>query len=246
MKEQNSAFLAWQAPDTKDWHVVGELEARANDYAFRYTQGALSSDKFIPFTGMEQLEKTYVSNDLFPLFQNRLLSSKRHEYPKFISWLGLDENQASPINVLGRSGAMRTTDKLQMFNKILVNDNGRFEHIFFAHGLGYLSDSAKSRVNSLTKGESLKLCIDCQNDYDNHAVIIRADAPSEIIGYCPRFMARQISLLLLDVESSLTICVEKLSSDAPANYRLMCRVSGTASKTLASNMMNQGEFNIIS
>lgn len=245
MNEQNSAFLAWQAPDTKDWHVVGELEARADAYAFRYTKGALSSEKFIPFSGMEQLEKTYISRDLFPLFKNRLLSSKRPEYPKFLSWLGLDQSQADPVKVLGRSGAARATDKLQMFTKISTDATGNFEHIFFAHSLGYLSNSAEDRVNKLHKGEQLNLCIDCQNTYDEHAIIIRADKPAEIVGYCPRYIAEQVKELLLDESSNISIVVENLSSDAPPNYRLMCRIAGTASSKLAREMMSKGEFSSI-
>lgn len=226
MKEHNPVFLAWQSPDTRSWHVVGALTETNGGYEFHYTKGAVSAgNTFIPFSGMEDLEKSYVSKELFPLFHNRLLSNKRPEYPSFIQWLGLSEEDATPINILARSGAIRGTDQLQMFRRIDIEQSGSFEHFFFLHGLSHLNKSAQKRVDGLTVGERLYLCLDCQNQYDSQAVIIRADNPAEIVGYCPRYLANDISKLL-EISSMLIVSVEKITRDAPKNYQLMCKVSG--------------------
>lgn len=128
MTNTNSVYVAWQAPDTRDWHVVGNLQERKSGYVFRYTKGALKSTKFTKFSGMSDVRETYVSEELFPLFKNRLLSPRRPEYPSFIKWLGFEEDKVNPIDILARSGGLRSTDQLQIFKKIDVDSDGNFEH----------------------------------------------------------------------------------------------------------------------
>lgn len=242
----NSVYVAWQSPDTRAWHVVGNLQQRKSGYVFNYTKGALCSQKFVRFSGMNDVSETYVSEELFPLFKNRLLSPRRPEYPHFIKWLGLKSEEANPIEVLGRSGGLRSTDQLQVFKKIEVDSDGEFEHYFFVHGLNYLTESANLRVSRLNVGDSLQLCIDSQNPHDEFAVIIRADKPAEILGYCPRYFAKDIKAMLADDPKSIQLTVETISDDAPVNYRLLCKLKGKVSCTIASQINQQEEFQHIS
>lgn len=131
-----------------------------------------------------------------------------------------------------------------MFNRVEFGDDGSFEHIFFAHGLGYFHDSAEKTVNKLEKGEKLFLCLDLQNEFDKDAVLIRADKPKDIIGYCPRYLAKNISMLVRDDPYSVEIFVEALSEDAPANYKLLCRIKGqvNVNSELASLFMFGEEY----
>ncbi len=244
LDKNKSVYLAWQDPETKSWHVVGLLTGHTDAYTFGYTHGALTSKNFIPFSGMEDKNNKYISTELFPLFYNRLLSSNRPEYSNFINWLGLPSN-ASAISVLGRSGGLRSTDKLEMFNRIEVEADGSFEYVFFAHGLGYLTPTANKRVSRLQQGDELLLCLDCQNSYDEHAVIIRAANPAEIIGYVPRYLSQNITLFLKEDKNCISISVEALSNEAPANYKLMCKLSGKLSKSLADKVMQDDEFQLI-
>lgn len=246
MNNSNSVYVAWQAPDTRDWHVVGSLQERNAGYVFNYTKGALSSSKFTKFSGMNDVSETYVSEDLFPLFKNRLLSPKRPEYPRFMSWLGLDNEHAKPIDILARTGGLRSTDNLQIFKKIELNEDGSFEHFFFLHGLGYLSESANRRVSELEPGEVLKLSLDLQNDYDPEAVVVRADKPAEIVGYCPRYFAKVIKSMLNSDPKSISLAVEKISNDAPHNYRLLCKISGHVVPAKQEMFSLHDEFDLIS
>ncbi|MCP6628862.1 restriction endonuclease, partial [Klebsiella pneumoniae] len=52
MTNSNSVYVAWQEPDTRNWHVVGNLQERNSGYVFKYTKGALKSSKFTCFSGM--------------------------------------------------------------------------------------------------------------------------------------------------------------------------------------------------
>ncbi|MGR5517909.1 HIRAN domain-containing protein [Vibrio sp. Y29_XK_CS5] len=240
--KSKQVYLAWQAPDTRTWYVVGQLSESAGSYVFRYTHGAKKSEKFVPFSGMEDLTKTYNSIDLFPLFKNRLLSEKRPEYPTFIKWLSLDAQEVNPLDILARSGGLRGTDQLQTFKRIDLEKDLSFEHFFFVHGLRHLQSDAEERVNKLEVGEKLYLCLDCQNDHDKDAVLIRADSPTQIVGYCPRYLAADINKLLLSKESKVELTVEMLSNDAPINYKLMCKLSGQMSESDRSLFMANKEY----
>lgn len=240
----DAVYLAWQAPETKDWFVVGALTESERGYQFNYTKGSLKARNFVPFSGMEDLNKSYVSNELFPLFQNRLLSERRPEYSNFINWLGLEGDEITPLNILARSGAMRGTDKLQMFRRIEIDESGKYKHIFFLHGLGYLNKSAQKRVEELSKGERLFLCQDRQNDYDSEAVIVRADKPAEIVGYCPRYFARDINRLL-EYSENMDVTVENSFSEAPTNYRLMCKIEGKLLPNSLSKISQPEEYDFI-
>ncbi|MBT9186370.1 MULTISPECIES: HIRAN domain-containing protein [Pectobacterium] len=245
MNNFNSVYVAWQAPDTRDWHVVGNLQERKSGYVFKYTKGALSSTKFTKFSGMNDVSETYVSEELFPLFKNRLLSPKRPEYPRFMSWLGLDDEDAKPIEILARTGGMRSTDNLQIFKKIELEEDGSFEHYFFLHGLGYLDERANQRVSELKPGEVLRLCLDLQNAYDSEAVVVRADKPAEIVGYCPRYFATVIKSLLIINPKAVSLMVEKISNDAPHNYRLLCKIKGHVSHSHREMFNLHNEFELI-
>ncbi|HBH6930753.1 MULTISPECIES: HIRAN domain-containing protein [Enterobacter cloacae complex] len=241
--KNESVYVAWQSPDSRDWHVIGNLQNKGACYSFNYTRGVENLGKFTPFSGMEDLYKTYISEDLFPLFKNRLLSPRRPEYPYFIQWLGLNNESATPLEILGRSGGHRTTDQLQMFKRIEVNDDGSFEHVFFCHGLSYLSPSALERATSSLKiGEELKMCLDVQNSYDPNAVVIRGSNPAEIIGYCPRYLAEDILNMLKDNPRSVQLSVANLSEEAPSNYKVMCKLTGNLSLQVSCNLMNRKEY----
>lgn len=102
-------FLAWQAPTnskrSRAWFPVGQLDAEpeASHYRFRYTQGALKAQHdvgFMPLLAFPEFERVYKSDELFPLFKNRVVSSKRTDFEEYIRWLDLDRGRADPIEIL--------------------------------------------------------------------------------------------------------------------------------------------------
>lgn len=100
-----SLFVAWRTPDPSHgrWEPVGRLDGDAGGYRFQYTRGARRLEEFAPFPGMPDLEAVYESDELFPLFANRLLAPSRPEYEAFLAWGGFDPNNPpDPIAVLVR------------------------------------------------------------------------------------------------------------------------------------------------
>lgn len=64
----------------------------------------------------------------------------------------------------------------------------------------------------------------------------------KIVGYCPRYFAREIKSMLLDEGSTIKLSVGRISDDAPHNYRLLCKVSGKVSSSYLDHMRILEEF----
>lgn len=148
-----SLFLAWQAPDdatpSRAWFPVGRLDAEpeSHRYRFLYTQGARRAEKevgFTPLLAFPEFDKNYESKELFPLFENRVISPNRKDFEQYVHWLDLDQGKADPIDILSISGGERATDNLEVFPKVSADDEGNFKVKFFLHGLRHIS---KKRFN---------------------------------------------------------------------------------------------------
>src|SRR5213593_3618283 len=86
----NALLVAWRGTSPeRGWRPVGRLEHDAGTYRFVYTRGARMHPDFHPFPQMEDFEEIYESEELFPVFANRLLSESRPEYDSYLLWGGL-------------------------------------------------------------------------------------------------------------------------------------------------------------
>lgn len=225
-KTRKVIFVAWQSPVKRSWHTVGKLTSVDGEYLFEYTVGARFAESFVPFSGMDDLGVVYKSKELFPFFSNRILPSRRPEYKSFLSWIGLGVGEDCPMVVFEKAGGYKNTDNIQLFPEIVVDEDGRFELEFFAHGIKYLSEDVQERITKLETGARLYLLPDLQNDFDEFALAIRSEGPAEIIGYCPRYFAQDLGRIILRNRRDVSISVARINQDAPTNYQLMCRVEG--------------------
>lgn len=107
-------YLAWRDPKNRSF-PVGRLSFDGQVYRFVYTKGVKQSPNFIPFARMEDLATIYESDELFPLFANRVLSKKRLEYQDFLHRLNIRPGEDDPLTLLGRTGGIRATDLLAVF-----------------------------------------------------------------------------------------------------------------------------------
>lgn len=218
-------YLAWQDQDTRRWLPVGCLTYDGNLFRFYYTKGATVSDNFMPFGRMIDLKAVYGSEQLFPLFANRLLSANRPEYKEFINWLDIPNGSVDPFEVLALTGGLRGTDNLEVF-PCPKPINGRYEIKFLNHGLRYAPDEAIQRVSKLNHGDRLFLMHDLQNSHDAFALALRTDDPATIIGYCPRYFVKDFHHILNGCEPlEVNVTVEKVNLDAPLQFKLLCKFS---------------------
>lgn len=212
-------------PDATGWRPVGRLEHDGNLYRFWYTHGARKVG-FRPFAQMEQLDQVYESEELFPLFANRLLSESRPEYEAFMRWGDFDlDNPPDPIVVLGVTEGIRQTDAVELFPCPVPDAQRCYVNKFFLHGIRWLPDVVLQRIGRLDVDEPLKLMPDVQNAHDPYAVAVRTESERMLIGYVPRYLAHDVWHLVQRCEMDfIELFVGRVNKDAPLQNRVLCRM----------------------
>jgi hypothetical protein len=231
-----SLFLAWQAPAqsarSREWFPVGRLDADtdAHHYRFRYTQGAVKARDdlgFSPLLAFPDFHQDYESDELFPLFKNRVLSPKRTDFADYIRWLDLDRGNADPITILSVSGGERVTDDLEVFPRITADAEGNFRVRFFLHGLRYLGDAAIKRAMRLEVGEKLQIMVEVNNPATRLAVAL-ATVDYQMIGWAPRYLVEDLVTGAPNAPA-LEAKVARMNDEAaPLNQRILIDYSGRA------------------
>ena len=240
-----SVYVSWQSQASRKWYVIGHLKQSIDKYEFKYTKGAQLAleDSFKPFSGMEEMTKVYLSDVLFPIFKNRVLSKKRPDYPIFIQWLRLDDN-ADEMSVLERSNGIKETDSLQTFNPLRLDRNNNFECYFFLHGLRHRTEEAKKIASELKNGDRLEIQRDENNLHDICASKVLDYSENHHLGFCTRYLSKAISTLL-DNKANMILEVESIDTSAPISYRLMCKLSGSVPLDFDGEILNSTEYEFL-
>ncbi len=235
----NRLFVAWRSEvgvgptgegPTVGWGPVGVLERTPEGgYRFAYTNGARTLTGFHPFPGMTELNAVYESDQLFPMFANRLMNERRPEYKPSLVWSGFDpDNPPDPIQLLGVTEGLRQTDSLEVFPCPVQDGDGCFLNKFFLHGVRYVPPAAIERINRLTTGDALVMMFDDFNRHDRLAVAVRTDDAEArfMIGYVPRYLAHDVRLLCSQCHPDfIDLRVERVNPTAPLQQRVLCRMN---------------------
>jgi hypothetical protein len=224
---------------SRAWFPVGRLDAepkslekKAFHYRFRYTRGALKAQEdvgFEPLLAFPDFQRDYESDDLFPLFKNRVISEKRKDFEEYIHWLDLDRGNADPIEILSVSGGERTTDNLEVFPKITADANGNFHVRFFLHGLRHLGDKAIRRVLDMNAGEDLRIMVEMNNPATRLAVTLHT-ADYDMIGWAPRYLVEDLIRCVPNAPELFARVARINADDAPPNQRVLIDCSGRATE----------------
>lgn len=237
----NTLFVAWQQPDSKEWIPVAKLEHLNGLYCFSYTQGVYRAKQFRPFSGMSQLHAVYESPHLFPLFSNRLISKSRPEFKDYLRWLGLSDAADNPMAMLALTGGIRSTDSIELFQPPVVTAGGQYRLDFFVRSLSHMPKAIIEQIGDMTKGERLYLMNDSQNDFDRLAIAVRSNKPASLLGYCPKYYAKDLGVLLANRDCVLDVRVKCINVDAPLNMRLLCSVAAKIPAHFAP-LETEGDF----
>ena len=183
---------------------------------------------FEPLVSFPDFKEDYQSEKLFPLFHNRVLSSKRADFPEYIEWLGLTREQADPISILSVSGGTRVTDNLQTFPKIEAGPDGSFQMRFFAHGLRHLPEASRERAARLIAGEKLRVMIEVNNPATRLAVTLHAD-DYVMVGWAPRYLVDDLVKCIPQAPEIEVTVVKVNHLHAPLNQSILVEYSGKTS-----------------
>ncbi len=218
-------FVAWRSEEDTGWGPVGRLSFDGQLYTFCYLQGARTLRGFRPFPGMDAFEQVYESEQLFPLFANRLLSKARREYDDYLLWGGFDpDNPPDPIAILGVTEGIRQTDAIEVFPCPAPDDDGFYVTKFFLHGVRWQGQCAVERIPRLLPGEQLLVVPDEENAFDAYAVAVHTTDLVKI-GYVPRYFAHDVRELLSGCGGDfIELFVEQVNTKAPLQHRVLCRI----------------------
>lgn len=219
-------FVAMQDQVSRRWAPVARLSRDNGQYRFVYTRGSRELPEFEAFGRLTDLDAEYVSNELFPLFANRVLPRVRPEYRRYMEWLGLSPVQADALEELSRTGGLRATDGLEVISCPEPTADRRYEIRFFARGLRHLSIDYQEALDHLEVDQRLYLARDMQNHVDAMAMMMRTGDPVQLVGYVPRYYSGDIARLLDAVgPDAVAVYVDGVNRDAPLQYRLRCRLT---------------------
>ncbi len=247
-------FLAWQdkrlrgdhVDGTRAWFPIGRLDAEPDDahYRFAYTRGVLQAKEkagFQPLDAFPQFDALYESSELFPLFQNRLISTKREDYAEYLQRLDLSPEQADPFEILAISGGGRQTDNLEVFPKIQARRDGSFSCRFFLHGWRHVNAPSQDRLNGLRPGEPLQVSIELNNPATGLAVQLETANDYFMLGWAPRYLIQDVLRAVAGGPSNMTARVVQLNPPpAPHNQRVLVELEGRL--TAGYEPMSSDEF----
>ncbi len=242
----STLFVAWQSPaPTRAWFPIGRLDAENNDsFLFRYTRGALDAQKesgFEPLVSFPKFEDRYESNELFPIFKNRVLDPGRKDFAEYLGWLDLDPAHADPIEILGLTGGERQTDSLEVFPKIIKLADRSFSCRFFLHGLRHVSEPAREKANNLAAGSELRIAVELNNP-TGLAIQLQTD-DCYMIGWAPRYLVRDL-IDVINVHPDVSASVVRVNEyGAPLARRILVELKGRLSAD--HEPMSGGQFELI-
>lgn len=227
-----SLYVASRSGDNElgNWSPVARLDRIESGWRFLYLQGAEMLPGFRPFYEFPALDRIYESDELFPLFVNRLLSKSRPEYEAWLTWGGFDpSNPPEPIALLGVTEGRRVTDPVEVFPCPQPDADGCYLNRFFVHGVRWMPQAAQEAVLKLQPGAPLALMPDRFNSADPNAVALRPLDDSIgrfLIGYIPRYLAADVCHLFENCNVEfIEVSVKRLNRDAPWQQRLLCQMN---------------------
>ena len=225
-------FLAWQdKARTRQWFPVGRLDVEQTEsrkYRFCYVKGAERARQqsgFEPLFDFPEWSRSYESFNLFPLFQNRLLTPGRRDFHEYLRQLDLTE-KADPVEILSVDGGYRATDSFEVFPKIERRANGTFCCRFFLHGWRHVSDDAQKRLQSLKPADNLLVAIELTNPETRLAVQIQTE-DYHVIGWSPRYLVADLVSAIAKAPGTYKAHVVQVNPvPAPSKQRLLVELTG--------------------
>lgn len=228
---EKTLFLAWQDKRlTRSWFPVGRLDvfSQPRTYRFRYIRGAeRARDRagFEPLLDFPSWKRVYESADLFPLFQNRVISPERKGFAEYLRMLDLPET-AEPAEILEVGGGHRITDNFEVFPKIDRQPDGSFRCRFFLHGSRHVSKAAIGRIDRLEAGEPLNVALELTNPAASVAVQIQT-LDYYVIGWAPRYLVDDLVQAMAHAPGEYAARVVRVNPlPAPSRQRLLVELSG--------------------
>lgn len=213
-------------PNTRRYSALGFLTREPNGaFAFTYLQSAVESDQH-PLPGLSSLLTTYRSGRLFPIFAERVMSSRRPDRQASLEALGLGLD-AAPFEILLRSGGRRVGDTIELLPAPAAQTGDQIQFEFLVHGVRHMSPAAQERIRGLREGELLRLVPEPNNPVQPRTLLV-TDSDALRLGYVPDPLLDVIERIANPVVS----VVRASGPEVGFHQRLLVRVSGIVASPL--------------
>lgn len=226
-------YLAWQdKARSRAWFPIGRLDAEVKKPKFRfvYTGGALRAQQeagLEPLDSFPDFNKVYESEDLFPLFKNRVLDPGRQDFRQYLAQLGLSPDTTDPIEILTVSGGERQTDSLEVFPKFERRRDSGFRCRFFLHGWRHVNEAAQERLMQMKPGEALRVAVELNNPVTQLALQLESSDDYHMVGWAPRYLVYDLIHAISAAQDEIAAKVIKVNpAPAPAKQRVLIELTG--------------------
>jgi hypothetical protein len=221
---ETKLLVVWQQPSTRAMIPVGILAFDGRIYTFEYLPNIGGVKEFRPLLGFRDLAETYQSDELFPLFRERVLDPTRPDFVRVLDQLSLDPESATPWEQLVRSGGSSEGDTLQVtpFPResaegwvctALVAGVRYLEKKTVETAIGrtrlYSEAELEALLGTLTPGDVLQVIAEIGNDYNDDAQLFFTER-NEPVGYVPDWLAKLTAPRLKD-GGSVTAVVDRVN-----------------------------------
>ena len=236
---ERTLYLGWQdGAKTRQWFPVGRLDADLAEPRYRFchikgAERARETGGFDLVPGFPELRGAYESRQLFPVFQNRVMSPRRPDFDNYVKGLDLDsavDAAVDPTSLLVVDGGRRVTDFFEVFPKLVKGADGSFVCRFFLHGFRHTNAAARDRMESLEPGERLHVALDLTNPTKQPAVQIQT-ADYFMIGWSPRYIAHDLMMAMAESRGDYQAWVVRLNPvPHPSSQRVLVEMRSHWSK----------------
>lgn len=229
--DRDFVFLIWKDPVKRDNYIVGEL-SKNGQYEFKYTNQIKDAMKagYKPFISMDDINKTYTNDLLFPIFSSRLPDKKRRGINRILDKYGLDEY--NEYELLKRSGTRLPIDTLEFIDPIFEDDdNIEIKRDFYLSGVRHWMNCDGvdcEKVTDLDLGLKLRLVPEPENKFDSYAIRV-FDDNNRLIGYVPRYYSEPVNKRIIDGYKCVCTVIE-VNKDNNCNECIKVRLEILNSK----------------
>ncbi|MCA1694164.1 MAG: helix-turn-helix domain-containing protein [Actinobacteria bacterium] len=219
--------VIWQNQQTRRFVHVGWLQFSGTRFTFTYTAEAHLDADFEPFPVFPDLHGAYESVDLFAFFAERFATSAVGE-AKLAAALGLNGDEATPVELLARSWGKTPHDGIQVVPEPLELADGSTVRLFLASGARHVNeedpDSVAERIAQLQRGEPLTFRDEPDNPINPQAIILETSSPRHAVGWIPDYLLDEVHKRR-DAGDDLRVYVEHANrEDVAWHLRLLCRL----------------------
>lgn len=233
VREARTFRVIWQNLRTRQLVHVGWLEFTGREFVFGYTPDAEIDADFEPFAAFPDLRATYRSTDLFPFFADRVASTARPDYDHLIAALGLTRDEATPVELLARSGGWTPHDTIQVVPEPVIDGTGTEVRPFLVSGARHVDEDNPDRVGTviakLKPGTPLDLADEPDNPSNPRAIVVAKDR--QRVGWVPDYLLDYVHKQR-DAGKRISVLVEHANGpEAPWHLRLLCRLECSLADT---------------